>query len=158
AFTALERSLVRARGVAKGVLPLAEIAAEVTTMRSAVFRDEAVRMGDTIQRLRSRHVPLRDEAGQIGAVAGIVQAVAAESHRLPARALRRERLDDIPRLVSDWIWETDPNLTITSVSPRVAQALAFHPREMVGRNLLSLGGPDPARSALLQRFQRHTPF
>ncbi|MBX6323175.1 MAG: PAS domain-containing sensor histidine kinase, partial [Rhodospirillaceae bacterium] len=159
AFAALERSLVRARGSGGGgVLPLAEIAAEVAALRAAVFRDEAVRMGDTIQRLRSRHVPLRDETGQIGAIAGIVQPVADESHRLEALALMRERLDDITRLVSDWIWETDPNLTITSVSPRVAQALSFHPRELIGRNLLSLGGADPGRAALQQRFQRNTPF
>ncbi len=158
AFAALERSLGRGRAGAAGVLPLAEIAAEVAALRAAVFRDEAVRLGDAVQRLRSRHVPLRDESGQIGAVAGIVQPIADESHRLEALAIMRERLDDITRLVSDWIWETDPNLTITSVSPRVAQALSFHPRELIGRNLLSLGGADPGRGALQQRFQRNTPF
>jgi PAS domain S-box-containing protein len=158
AFTSLERSLQRARGGGNPVLPLAEIAAEVTTMRSAVFRDEAVRIGEGLQRLRSRHVPLRDATGQIGAIAGTVHAVADDSHRLEALALMRERLDDITRLVSDWIWETDPGLMITSVSPRVAETLSFHPRELIGRNLLSLGGGDAGRAGLQRRFQRNTPF
>jgi PAS domain S-box-containing protein len=158
AFRTLEQSLARARGNGRQVMPLDEIAAEVTLVRGLVFRDEAVRIGDTIQRLRSRHLPLREEGGEIGAVAGIIQTVIDDSQRLEALALLRERLDDITRLVSDWIWETDPHLTITSVSHRVAEALGFHPRELIGRNLISLGGGDASQATVTQRFQRQTPF
>src|SRR5690606_12663843 len=34
----------------------------------------------------------------------------------------RERFDDIARMVSDWIWETDRQLNITFVSSRVQEA------------------------------------
>jgi PAS domain S-box-containing protein len=158
AFRSLEQSLARARGNGRQVLPLEEIAAEVGLVHGLVFRDEAVRIGDTIQRLRSRHLPLRTASGEIGAIAGIIQTVVDDSQRLEALALLRERLDDITRLVSDWIWETDPHLVVTSVSHRVAEALGFHPRELIGRNLISLGGGDSSQSAVAQRFQRQTPF
>ena len=49
-----------------------------------------------------------------------------------------ERLEDFTRLVSDWIWETNQNLVLTFVSPRVNDALGFHQIELTGRTLQDL--------------------
>jgi PAS domain S-box-containing protein len=57
----------------------------------------------------------------------------------PEAALIAERLEDVTRLASDWIWETDAELAITYLSARVVEALGRHPRELIGRSLLELG-------------------
>ena len=46
-----------------------------------------------------------------------------------------ERLEDMTRLVSDWIWETNRNLVLTFVSPRVNEVLGYHQVELTGRAL-----------------------
>ena len=140
------------------LLPLAEIASEVKALGSMVFREDSVRIGGTLQRLRSRHVALRDETGQIAAIAGIVQSSPEDSQRLELIALLRERLDDITRLASDWIWETDPDLIITSVSQRITEVLGYHPRELIGRSLLTLATDPSDCEALRNRFAQHSPF
>ncbi len=149
----------RLAGVAGGsLLPLEEIAAEITLLGSMVFREDSLKLGDAVQRLRSRHVALHDETGQISAITGIVQALPEESHRLEAIAGLRERIDDLMRLVSDWMWETDPGLKLTHMSSRVTEMLGYHPRELLGRSLLSLGSDQAEPDALEQRFRRHSPF
>jgi len=51
----------------------------------------------------------------------------------------RQRLDDITRLVSDWVWETDETLRLSYLSFRIFEALGFHSLELVGRPLSDLG-------------------
>jgi PAS domain S-box-containing protein len=57
-------------------------------------------------------------------------------------ARTRARLDDISRLVSDWIWEVDRNLRVATVTPRVMEALGYHPMELVGRPFSEVLGHD----------------
>ncbi len=69
-----------------------------------------------------------------------------------------ERLDDLTRLVSDWVWETDPDLVLTFLSPRVNEVLGFHPHELAGRPLGDLPlEPNEALDALKTREGRR-PF
>ena len=49
------------------------------------------------------------------------------------------RLDDLTRLVSDWVWETDRDFRLTYVSERVMEVLGLLPLELVGKSLLDLG-------------------
>ena len=76
-------------------------------------------------------------------------------------ALAQERVDDLSRLVSDWIWETDPALALTFVSPRVVEVLGYLPQELVGRRFDELGtfgeGEAPLDPALRVPF-RDLPF
>jgi PAS domain S-box-containing protein len=51
----------------------------------------------------------------------------------------RRRLDDITRLVSDLIWETDDDFCLTYVSNRVFNLLGYHPIELLGRNIYQIG-------------------
>ena len=141
-----------------GFLPLADIAGEIALLGSMVFREDLMRLGDSMQRLRSRHVALKESDGKTGAIAGIIHAAPEDPNRLETIADLRDRIDDMLRLVSDWIWETDAQLNLLHMSNRVVELLGFHPRELAGQNLLNLaeGGADIA--ALEQSFQRHSPF
>nr|WP_274611056.1 PAS domain-containing sensor histidine kinase [Rhodovibrio sodomensis] len=68
-------------------------------------------------------------------------------------------MDDISRLVSDWIWEIDRNLRVASVSPRVMEALGYHPMELIGRPFSEVLGPDlPITAPVAQAHARARPF
>ena len=49
------------------------------------------------------------------------------------------RLEDITRLVSEWVWEADPDGRLVFVSERVEEVLGFLPVELVGKKLSELG-------------------
>jgi PAS domain S-box-containing protein len=77
-------------------------------------------------------------------------------------ALAQERIEDLARLVSDWIWETDPELRLTFVSARAVEVLGYVPQELVGRRFDELGtfaadGPTPLDPARKVPF-RDLPF
>ncbi len=71
-----------------------------------------------------------------GRLAGIPEGHSEGLAKKLAEAL--ERLDDLTRLVSDWVWETDSGLVLTFLSPRVNEVLGFHPYELAGRPLTDL--------------------
>lgn len=50
-----------------------------------------------------------------------------------------QRLDDITRLVSDWVWETDARFQLTYVSERVFEVLGFLPVMLTGKTFDQLG-------------------
>jgi PAS domain S-box-containing protein len=83
-----------------------------------------------------------------------------ETEALRAELARtRARLDDISRLVSDWIWEIDRNLRVATVTPRVMEALGYHPMELVGRPFSEVLGPDlPVSAPEAQGQVRARPF
>jgi PAS domain S-box-containing protein len=49
------------------------------------------------------------------------------------------QIEDLTRLVSDWVWETDKDFQLTFVSPRIFEVLGFHPHELLGKTLFGLG-------------------
>ncbi len=145
-------------GKPAGFVPTPEIAAELALLGSMVFREDLIDRGATVMRIKSRHMLVRDEEGKPAAIAGIVQASPDESARLGTIAQLRGRIDDISRLVADWIWECDSDLTLTSVSHRVTEVLGFHPQELVGRGLLNLGPVGAAQASVSERFRERAPF
>jgi PAS domain S-box-containing protein len=71
------------------------------------------------------------------------RAAAQENAQLRSEiAQLRRQLDDLGRLVSEWIWEVDRGLVLTAVSPRVFDQLGYHPRELVGRPFVDLVGSE----------------
>ncbi len=66
----------------------------------------------------------------------------------------RERFEDIVRLVSDWVWETDRELRLTFVSQRVSETLGQHPRLLLGRSLLDLGQSPQLTALLTEQWRR----
>ena len=51
----------------------------------------------------------------------------------------KRRLDDLTRLVSDWVWEIDGDDRLTYASDRVFEVLGLHPYELLGRRFCDLG-------------------
>ncbi|MCW9033261.1 MAG: ATP-binding protein [Alphaproteobacteria bacterium] len=49
------------------------------------------------------------------------------------------RLEDITRLVSEWVWEADSDGCFTYLSDRVLEALGFHPMQLIGKGFKDLG-------------------
>ncbi len=50
-----------------------------------------------------------------------------------------EKLNDTIRASSDWVWETDADLRLTEVSPRIAAITGVPPHLHLGKHVLSLG-------------------
>jgi len=49
------------------------------------------------------------------------------------------RLEDITRLISDWVWETDTDGKLTYVSDRIIDRLGIHPIQALGKALDEIG-------------------
>lgn len=49
------------------------------------------------------------------------------------------RLEDMTRLISDWVWETDKDGTLTYVSERIIDRLGIHPIQALGKKLNEIG-------------------
>ncbi len=77
-----------------------------------------------------------------------LKAATFATARIPAL---EKRLEDITRLVSDWIWEVDRTARFTFVSHRVADILGRHPMALLGKSFSDIGtfidndgaGPEP---------------
>ena len=69
----------------------------------------------------------------------------------------RGRIDDLTRLVSDWVWESDRDFRLTYVSEKVMEVLGFLPLELVGKSLLDLG-TFPTREGESADFNWRSPF
>lgn len=92
--------------------------------------------------ISARHFPIHDEAGNLIAVGGFYRESTRRVREWQDLEQGQERFNDITRLSSDMVWETDPNFDLVYVSPRVTEILGFHPREIIGRNLFALGAPE----------------
>jgi PAS domain S-box-containing protein len=139
---------------------LAEAIASIVATGETVRREIAL-PGSPPRHVRSRLDGVYAADGTPTGVVAVIEALGEETALRQRLALAQERLDDITRLVSDWIWETDAQLALVSVSPRVVELLGFHARELVGRPFLELGefldeAGHPAASPL--DLQRLAPF
>ncbi len=75
-----------------------------------------------------------------------------------ALAEAKTRLEDVTRLVSDWVWETDRRYAISYVSSRVFDILGYLPRELVGRPLESLIEDTPSGLRRVLDNDERSPF
>jgi PAS domain S-box-containing protein len=51
----------------------------------------------------------------------------------------RRRLEDITRLVSDWVWELDTDFRLVYASQRITEILGYQPVELLGKSLPDIG-------------------
>jgi PAS domain S-box-containing protein len=122
------------------VFPLEEAIAQVIATGESQSRRDSLETDRGWREYRSTHYPIRTRDGDtLEAVGGIYEAVTAEPGEGPSAAHARERFDDIARLTSDWIWETDAEFRLVYVSPRASEVLDRHPRELIGQDLFELG-------------------
>ncbi len=70
----------------------------------------------------------------------------------------KEKLEDIGRLVSDWLWECDTDLNFTYISARVTDNLRVHPLELRGKNVLDICDFAPGSQDPEELFQTRCPF
>lgn len=54
------------------------------------------------------------------------------------------RLEDMTRLISDWVWETDSDGKLTYVSERIIDRLGLHPIQAIGKKLGEIGSFEDA--------------
>ncbi len=132
----------RLPGDAAAVAPLppvtfAEIVAEITAGTATPPRDIAPVRGQAPQ-WRVQHAGIFDAVGRLTALSGTLHDVSDLIAPHTQLQLAQERLDDLVRLASDWVWETNSKLALTYASSRVREVLAFQPVELIGRSLLDL--------------------
>ena len=63
-------------------------------------------------------------------------SIVGSPERRGSRALAR--LEDITRLVSEWVWETDAEGALTFVSNRATEILGLIPAQLIGRKMSEL--------------------
>ncbi len=119
--------------------------------------EESFLVGGEERRFRSRHAPVLDAKGALVAVRGVYHDVTPERVLRRRAAESRDRLDDITRLASDWIWEVDRDFRFTAVSVRAMEVFGVHPRMLLGASLFDVGEFTEAGAKAPNRDWR-TPF
>ncbi|HEX6119547.1 MAG TPA: PAS domain-containing sensor histidine kinase [Dongiaceae bacterium] len=155
AYYALAATLVNCSDAQKLLHPNAADAPNATGTWSASARGLANGRAVTV---RASYANIAYGPRQKPALAGFVQVVPDESDAARRLMATQERLEDTIRLVSDWVWEVDPDGTLTMVSDRVQRATFFHPRELIGTRIMKLASDVAVADALLARFQTLAPF
>jgi len=122
-----------------GPCALDEIVCGVAVSGAAVAREDVIETDAGTDFYSSQHFPIRDESGETIAVGGVYQNATREAQAWLETLAARERFQDISRLVSDWIWETDADFRFTYVSPRVMEVLKLHPRHFAALTLFEVG-------------------
>ena len=74
------------------------------------------------------------------------------------RMKSEERFRTLVELTSDWIWETDQDLVITDVDPKIKAFLGYEPDEVVGKPLSYFMAEDEARRAAAHAAINRGPF
>ncbi len=127
-----------------GRLPRALQQATETLVETGHFEPSriSVETGGVERTYRGRHF-LNEQDGRTlvyGYFEDITQRISAE-RRLTALD---DKLTDIIRSTSDWVWETGTDLRLTEVSARIAAITGAPPEAHLGKPMLSLGAlPDP---------------
>jgi len=135
-----------------------EVIAAVEGLAAAAEQRVTVTVRDRLEDFVLRRAPLRDDDDRILGTAYVFTPANDRTNVERKLATASGRFDDISRLVSDWIWETDRNLVLTSVSARVSEVLGYHPLEIAGRRLHELPqGSDALLQGLSAVNARH-PF
>ncbi|MFN4090112.1 MAG: PAS domain-containing sensor histidine kinase [Alphaproteobacteria bacterium] len=135
-----------------------EVATAVDALRRPLRQDHILEIDGRMECYVSERMVVQDPQGRPFAVLGRF-VPSDEIKRLEgALTLAEDRLDDITRLVSDWVWETDAALALTFVSHRVIERLGIHPREFVGRPLFEIAVDAPASGVRAEAVDRRRPF
>ncbi len=124
----------------------------------AVSQKHKLTIDGRTEYFRAKRRPIRGSDGVTRATALIYESTTKLKATATALVQATTRLDDTTRLVSDWVWETDRRLVLTFVSPRVHDALGYHPREIIGRSLNDLPEQPKPKLQSLATSERHAPF
>ena len=115
----------------------AEIVADLKAGNASAPHELAPVLGVALH-WRVQHGAIFDGVGRLSAISGTLHDISDLAVSRAQLHLAQERLDDMTRLASDWVWETNSKLALTYVSSRVGEVLAFQPIELIGRSFLDL--------------------
>ncbi|WP_420345630.1 PAS domain-containing sensor histidine kinase [Pelagibius sp.] len=124
----------------------------------AVSQEHKLILDGRTEYFRAKRRAIRGADGNLKATALVYEPTTKLKATATALVQATTRLDDTARLVSDWVWETDRDLVLTFVSPRVHDALGYHPRELIGRGLTELPVERSAKLTGLVTSPQHAPF
>jgi PAS domain S-box-containing protein len=124
----------------------------------AVSQEHKLTIDGRTEYFRARRRPIRGSDGATRATAVVYEPTTKLKATATALVQATTRLDDTTRLVSDWVWETNRTLVLNFVSPRVHDALGYHPREIIGRSLNDIPVEKTPKLLALARSDRHAPF
>ncbi|WP_020401209.1 sensor histidine kinase [Kordiimonas gwangyangensis] len=91
-----------------------DVLASDTTVRA----EEIVRIGGHERIFLGRHTPVRNERGDVVAVAGTYEDVTAQVRGIEEANRTQSRFQDFARASSDWFFECDADMRIRSLSDR----------------------------------------
>ena len=135
--------------------PHRRLVAEVAASGKSRTAREQFPVDGAMRHFTSRHMAVRDIAGRLIAVAGSLNEVTRETEAVARANQERQRVNDVMRATSDWIWETDTEGKFTFVSDRITDVLGLPPELIKGRQLAGLGRfssmhgqPDDALTAI----------
>ena len=121
-------------------------------------RRQAIEVDGEITHYEIREQILRDATGAITGRSVVYSPIAKPDKAKTTLAAAIERLEDITRLVSDWVWETDRDSVLTYLSPRVQEVLGYHPLQLTGQPLAALPTEPSAVAEALSANSEHRPF
>jgi PAS domain S-box-containing protein len=132
------RPLYTNRAYERIAAPIAEAAIDLDDPDTADDGEHAIVIDGRTEKFHVRRKRVPDTEGTGDLVATVFTPVTEKRASDAATTRLKERFDDIARLVSDWVWETNRNLVLTFVSPRVSDVLGYHQVELTGRSLTDL--------------------
>ncbi len=110
---------------------------------------------------RGRHFPVRNQAGDLIAVAGTYTEITLDLSMRHDAIYARRRFSDFARAASDWFWETDRQGRLTLLSERFAASAGLPAAVFYKRPLTDLG-KSGADTSLVKRLEQaladRTPF
>ena len=121
-----------------------------------VWRDGAIDLGGKDYLLKAHFTPLLDDGGLLIGIASTLEMTPNLAKMSRDLGRMQERLNDVIRLASDWVWETDPSLNMTFLSDRVAKIMGYYPVELLGKPLQGLAVNRRAMTTVLKRFETLT--
>lgn len=95
--------------------------------------------------------PIFDAEGRFAGYRGITRDVTEREKAAEALRASEERFRALVESSSDCIWEQDPEMRFTYLSPKVLDILGYAPEEMLGKTPLDLTAPEDV-STLLEEY------
>lgn len=130
--------------MAQGSASVSAIIHELELTEMPLSQEITVAIHDQRRIFRAHHHLWRDAKGK-RAIVSRYEDITAEHSIRQRLILTQSRLDDLTRLTSDWVWETDAELRLQLISPRIMELIGLHPREVLGKPVFALGEIEPSR-------------
>ena len=116
-----------------------KICGDVRSANTTIKVHEYVSINGRDLVLLGRHIPVRCDAGEVIAIAGTYEDVTSHHKGVRETARAQSRFQDFARASSDWFWECDNQMRITSISERFTAIVGSPASSYVGSRLEQFG-------------------